>query len=157
MRMGDVLWWLCNHTCLPSLWLLLLRISCSLFPDAQSILHCSCFYPPLSWKRWTFLIHCSSLATASSSLTHSLPSFLSPLASKLSLPLSLHNPSSMCASPPLLLLCCAAHIRSPPSLPVLLSPSAVSSGTCLSHLSGFALMAQGGADTLFFSAHESCR
>lgn len=42
----------------------------------------------------------------------------SPLISlSLSLSLYSHNPSSMWASPHLLLLCCAAHIRSPPSLP----------------------------------------
>lgn len=108
------------------------------------------------------LIHCSSLATASSSLAHGLPSSLSLLpfltiSSNLSLSLSPHNPSSMCASPLLLLLCFVAHICSPPfppSLPVLLCPSAVSSGPYLSHFSGFSLMAQG--EQPLFSAPESC-
>lgn len=56
-----------------SLWFLWVRIRCFSFPHAQSILPLWYFYPPVSWKKWTFLIHCSSLATASSSFTRSLP------------------------------------------------------------------------------------
>lgn len=87
-----------------SLWTLPVRISSCVFPDVQSILHCRCFYPLLRWKRWMSLFHCSSLATASSPLAHSLPSSLSlycffspfPL---ISLSLSLHTTPPPCMLP----------------------------------------------------------
>lgn len=87
------------------------------------------------------------------SLSLSLLLFLT-ISSNLSLSLSLHNPSSMCASPVLLLLSFAAHIRSPPfppSLPVLLSPSAVRWAIFVTFLW---LFPQG--EQPLFSAPESC-
>lgn len=100
------------------------------------------FNPSAGWKRWMVLIHCCSLATTSSSLTHtqSLPSslslsrFFSPPLLKLSH--SSQNPSSTPTH---------ALIHSVPSLhfsPALLT-AAVSSGPCQWHLSDIALIAQG--------------
>lgn len=138
------------------------RISSCLFPDVQSILHRRCFYPLLRWKRWMSLFHCSSLATASSPLAHSLPSSLSlycllspfPL---ISLSLSTQPLLHVCFPTLALIVLCCSHTLSslPPSLPVLLSPPAVSSGPYLSHFPAFFLVAQGEQPLL--SAPESSR
>lgn len=86
------------------------------------------FYPLLCWKRWMSPIDCSSLATASSSLTHSFPSSLSlyclfsppPLISlSLSHSLSLHTTPPPCVLPHFCSYCALllTYALLPPSLP----------------------------------------
>lgn len=100
---------------LDSLWLLRGRISCSSSPHVRSIVQpwFTVFNPSAGWKRWTVLIHCCSLATTSSSLTHtqplpiSLSLFLTTSFKALSLftkPLLHTNPCShpLCTLPPFL-------------------------------------------------------
>lgn len=129
---------------LDSLWLLRGRISCSSSPHVRSIVQpwFTVFNPSAGWKRWMVLIHCCSLATTSSSLTHTHTHSLSPSLSRffspplLKLSHSSQNPSSTPTH---------ALIHSVPSLrfsPALLT-AAVSSGPCQWHLSDIALIAQG--------------